>query len=37
VITPNAIEEVKKDLMVYTKDEVDKLAADPTTLVHKIL
>ncbi len=28
---------ISKDLMVYTKDEVEKLAADPASLIHKIL
>jgi uncharacterized protein len=28
---------ISKDLMVYTKNEVEQLAADPTSLVHKIL
>lgn len=28
---------ISKDLMVYTKEEVDALIKDPSTLVHKIL
>jgi uncharacterized protein len=28
---------ISKDLMVYTQEEVNALAADPSTLVHKIL
>lgn len=28
---------ISKDLIVYTKDELEKYSADPTSLVHKIL
>jgi len=28
---------ISKDLMVYTRSEVEKLSADPTSLVYKIL
>ena len=28
---------ISKDLMVYTKNEVEKLSTDPESLVHKIL
>lgn len=28
---------ISKDLMVYTKDEVEQRATDPSSLIHKIL